>query len=188
MFVVAKKKIDAEDIKSWVVGGIVMVALSIGGFYLYKHLTQAEVTLINQTGAPLHDIQVVRHPRRYYLGDVHVNDTRVVNIPVRNDSGYVLTFVPEKKHRRYFKCPEYLYAGLHVRWIVAKDGTVYGETATIPGDWKGDPRLFDPAKGITDGQPKPASKQAKRTGGVQRAQAGVSGPKPISPLAIISVN
>ncbi len=163
-----------------------MIAISIGGFFLYKHLTQAEVTVVNATGVPLHDIQVVHTPRRYFLGDVTVNDVRVVNIPVGNDAGYILTFVPQNKHRRYYKCPEYLSAGLHVRWTVAPDGTVSGETATLPGAWKGDPRTFEQTKGL--GEPGTKSgKTVKRTATSNSSPTGGSGPKPISPLASITV-
>ncbi|HEY3332882.1 MAG TPA: hypothetical protein VGK19_22810 [Capsulimonadaceae bacterium] len=137
-----------EGLSHYIFGGIIMIALIFGGVYLYRHMTQVELTLVNATGAPLRDVQVVKHPRRFFLGDVEHQDQRVVSFPVRNDSGYVLTFVTNNKQRKYYDCPEYLYSGLHVRWTVMKDGSVVGETAMIPGNWKGDPRAFVPAKGI----------------------------------------
>ena len=127
-----------------------LIACLVGGFFLYRHFTQVELTFVNRSGRQLSDVQLYQKPDRFFLGTVAAGGNRIVTIPVYSIKACQLSFVPEKLHRKYYKCPEYLYAGAHAEWVVLPNGTVKGKTAVIPFVWQSDGEPFNRISSLRD--------------------------------------
>jgi hypothetical protein len=131
------------DIWRTATNATILIACLAIGVFLHRNFTQVELTFINQSGHKLSDIQLYQKPNRYYLGTVAAGDDRIVSIPVGSIRECRLSFVPENLHRKYYTCPEYLFAGAHAVWVVLPGGTVKGKTAVLPFLWHPDNVPFE---------------------------------------------
>lgn len=122
-----------------VVGLIVCLALSAG---LYRNFTQVHIRLINQSGRKLSDIQIFKKPDHYYAGALPAGESRAISLPAAGANLLRVTFVPDRQRRRYYACPEYLFAGVRAEWVVTRDCKIVGRTAVVPFLWRDDGRPF----------------------------------------------